>query len=74
VKIRLCKHNQGAEKLAKQIEEQFAGLNIKIKKCVKCCKICKQEHFVVVGKKVVKAPDSNVLLIRLKELTGHTES
>lgn len=69
MKIWLCKHNLGAEKLAKQIEEQFAGLNIKIKKCVKQCKICKQESFVVVNKQVVKATDSNVLLIRLRELT-----
>lgn len=71
MKIRLCKHNQDAEKLAKQIEEQFSGLNIKIKKCIKQCKICKQEPFVVADKQVVKATDSNELLIRLKELADN---
>lgn len=68
VKIRLCKRNQGVDKLAKQIEEQFIRVNIKIKKCVKQCKICKQEPFVVVDKQVIKAADSNVLLDQVREL------
>jgi len=68
MKIRLCEHNQGAEKLAKQLNEQFEGLNIKIKKCAKQCKTCKQEPFAVVDKQVIKATDSNVLLDQIREL------
>ena len=54
--------------MAQQLKEQFIGLNIKIKKCVKQCKICKQEPFVVVDKQVIKASDSNVLLDQVREL------
>jgi len=71
MEIRLCEHNQGAEKLVCQLKEQFVDLNIKIKKCVKQCKTCKQEPFMVVDRQVIKATDSNVLLEQVRELIEH---
>jgi len=68
MKIRLCEHNQGAEKLAKQLEEQFVGLNIKIKKCAKQCKVCRREPFAIANKYLIKASDSGELLPFLKQL------
>ena len=70
MKIRLCEHNQGAEKLACQLKEQFESLNIKIKKCAKQCKTCKRESFAMVDKNVVKASNSEELLTLLKALLG----
>lgn len=61
MKIRLCEHNQGAEKLALRLKEQFLGLNIKLKKCVKQCKICKSQPFALVAKKTVLASDTERL-------------
>jgi len=66
MKIRLCEHNQGAEKLAQQLKEQIAGLNIKIKKCAKQCKTCKHEPFAVVDKNVIKFSNSEELLSQLQ--------
>jgi uncharacterized protein YuzB (UPF0349 family) len=68
MKIRLCEHNQGVEKLAKQLEGQFTGLNIKIKKCAKQCKVCKREPFAVADGQLIKASDSVQLLFFLKQL------
>lgn len=68
MKIRLCEHNQGAEKLAQQLKEQFVGLNIKIKKCAKQCKVCKREPFAVVDKNLIKASSSEELLAQLRTM------
>ena len=68
MKIRLCEHNQGAEKLAKQLKGQFADLNIKIKKCAKQCKTCKHEPFAVVDKNIVKSSNSEDLLVLLQTM------
>ncbi len=68
MKIRLCEHNKGAEKLAQQLKEQFTDLNIKIKKCAKQCKSCKYEPFAVVDKNLIKASSSEELLAQLRTL------
>lgn len=68
MKIRLCEHNQGAEKLAQQLKGQFAGLNIKIKKCAKQCKTCKHEPFAMVDKNILKASNSEALLALLRTM------
>lgn len=61
MKIRLCEHNQGAEKLALRLKEQFSDLNIKLKKCVKQCKICKRQPFVMVDKQPILASNFDEL-------------
>ena len=58
MKIRLCEHNQGAEKLFQRLQTNYPDLNSKLKKCVKQCKICKRQPFIMADKQPILA--SNV--------------
>lgn len=61
MKIRLCQHNKGADKLADQLLAQYPDLDIKLKKCVKQCKKCKQKPLVMVDKQPFTAADKDEL-------------
>ena len=68
MKIRLCQHNKGADQLVQRLQTEFVGLNIKLKKCVKQCKICKSQPFALVAKKVILASDTDRLYADLASL------
>lgn len=53
MKIRFCEHTKGASQLAHRLQTQFPDLNIKIKKCVKECKVCKHQSFALVDKQPI---------------------
>ncbi|MCE1226964.1 MAG: DUF1450 domain-containing protein [Geobacteraceae bacterium] len=61
MKVRLCQHNKGADQLVQRLQAEFVDLNIKLKKCVKQCKICKKQPFAMVAKKVILASDTDRL-------------
>lgn len=65
MKVRLCQHNKGAEQLVHRLQAEFVDLNIKLKKCVKQCKICKSQPFALVAKKTVLASDTDGLYVDL---------
>lgn len=65
MKVRLCQHNKGAEQLVLRLQAEFVDLNIKLKKCIKQCKICKSQPFALVAKKVVFASDIDGLYANL---------
>ena len=73
MKIRLCQHNKGAEQLVQRLQAEFAGLNIKLKKCVKQCKICKSKPFALVAKQMVFASDTEQLYADLVGLFGRSK-
>jgi uncharacterized protein YuzB (UPF0349 family) len=73
MKIRLCQHNKGAEQLVQRLQTEFSGLNIKLKKCVKQCKICKRQPFAVVAKQVVLASDTEQLYVDIVGLFGQSK-
>lgn len=74
MKIRLCQHNQGAELLAERLLAQRPDLDIKLKKCAKKCKICKQQSFAVVDKQLVMAADDDALYGQLLVMMGYKNS
>lgn len=48
MKIRFCEHSpKGKSKLAKQLAQEFPGLDVKVKGCCKQCKICRETAFCV---------------------------
>ncbi|MDD2500566.1 MAG: DUF1450 domain-containing protein [Geobacter sp.] len=61
MKVRLCQHNKGAEQLVQRLQAEFVDMNIKLKRCVKQCKTCKNQPFALVAKKVVSASDAEQL-------------
>lgn len=54
-----------------RLQGQFPDLDIKLKKCAKQCKICKQQPFVLVDKKLFKNNDPELLY---NDLVGLLES
>ena len=74
MKIRFCQHNQGAGLLAQKLLAQRPDLDIKLKKCVKKCKICKQQPFAVVDKRLVMAADGDALYGQLLVLIDQDNS
>ena len=68
MKIRFCEHNKGKGKIFRQLEEEFPGVNIKIKKCVKQCGACRETPMAVVDKKKLTARDGDELYRKIVEL------
>jgi uncharacterized protein YuzB (UPF0349 family) len=71
MKIRGCERNKGADQLMLRLQAQFSGHDIKLKKCAKQCKICRQQSFVLVDKKLFKNSDPGLLY---NDLVGLLES
>jgi uncharacterized protein YuzB (UPF0349 family) len=71
MKIRGCERNRGSEQFMLRLQGQFPDLDIKLKKCAKQCKICKQQPFVLVDKKLFKNNDPELLY---NDLVGLLES
>lgn len=74
MKIRLCQHNQGSRLLTDKLLAQCPDLDIKLKKCAKKCKICKQQPFAVVDKQLVMAADGDALYGQLLVLIDRENS
>jgi uncharacterized protein YuzB (UPF0349 family) len=74
MKIRLCEHNKGSGQIASRLQTEFPDLNVKIKKCVKQCKVCKRQCFALVDKQPVISESSEdlytILLQRISVNTG----
>lgn len=68
MKIRFCEHNKGKGKVIRRLEEEFPGLNIKIKSCVKRCGLCREQPVAVVDKEKVTGRDGDELYARILEL------
>jgi len=68
MKIRLCRHNSGAEQRLARVQEQYPDCDLKLKACAKQCKTCKRQPFVVVDKILVHAETEALLWQRLQEL------
>jgi len=51
MKIRICTHNKGSERNFEQLKIRFPERDIKLKKCVKQCKICKEQQFICIDKR-----------------------
>jgi uncharacterized protein YuzB (UPF0349 family) len=67
-KIRFCEHNKGKGKVLRRLEEEFPDLNIKVRKCVKQCGICREQPVAVVDKTKVTGKDGDDLYARIIEL------
>jgi uncharacterized protein YuzB (UPF0349 family) len=70
LKIRFCEHNKGKGKVVRRLEEEFPNLNVKIKKCIKQCGICRDLPVAVVDKKKVTGADGDELYRKIIELIG----
>ena len=68
MKIRFCEHNKGKGKVIRRLEEEFPGLNVKVKSCVKQCGSCRDQPVAVVDKKKVTGKDGDELYDRIIEL------
>lgn len=68
LKIRFCENNKGKGKVVRRLEEEFPDLNIKVKKCVKQCGICREQPVAVVDKKKVTGKDGDELYAKIIEL------
>jgi len=74
MKIRFCEHNKGKGKIFRQLQEEFPGVNIKIKKCVKQCGACRETPMAVVDKKKLTARDGDELYRKIVELIRNAGS
>ena len=61
MKIRFCENNKGTGKVSKKLKENYPGLDIKRKDCVKKCGPCKKSPFVLIKGEVVKADSGEEL-------------
>lgn len=68
MKIRFCENNKGKGKVLRRLEEEFPGLNIKVKSCVKQCGSCRDQPVAVVDKKKVAGRDGDDLYVKIVEL------
>lgn len=68
MKIRFCEHNNGKGKVVRRLEEEFPGLNVKVKSCVKQCGNCRDQPIAVVDKKKVTGKDGDNLYAKIVEL------
>lgn len=68
MKIRFCENNKGKGKVIRRLEDEFPGLDIKIKKCVKQCGSCREMPIAVVDKKKVSGRDGNDLYEKILDL------
>jgi uncharacterized protein YuzB (UPF0349 family) len=60
-KIRFCEHNKGKGKVVRRLQEEFPGLNVKVKSCVKQCGSCRDIPVATVDKKKVTGKDGDEL-------------
>ena len=68
MKIRFCEHNKGKGKVLRRLEEEFPALNIKVKKCVKQCGICREQPVAIVDKVKVTGADGDDLYAKILDL------
>ena len=68
MKIRFCEHNKGKGKVLRRLEEEFPGLNLKVKKCIKQCGSCREQPVAVVDKVKVTGKDGDDLYAKLRAL------
>lgn len=68
MKIRFCEHNKGKGKVVRRLEEEFPGLNIKIKSCVKQCGTCREQPVAIVDKVKVTGKDGDDLYRKIIEM------
>ena len=61
MKIRFCEHNKGKGKVIRRLEEEFPGLNIKVKNCIKQCGTCSDRPVATVDKVKVTGKDGDDL-------------
>lgn len=74
MKIRFCQHNHCSGLLAQKLHAQCPDLDIKLKKCAKKCKTCKQQPFAVVDRQLVVAADGDALYSQLLVLIDQENS
>lgn len=49
MKLRVCKNSpKGRNRFARELAEAFPGLDIKVKGCVKQCRLCREQPFVMI--------------------------
>lgn len=68
MKIRFCEHNKGKGKVFRRLQEDFPGLNIKVKDCIKQCGACSETPMATVDKKKVVAKSGDELYGKILEL------
>lgn len=68
MKIRFCENNKGKGKVIRRLEEEFPDLNIKIKKCVKQCGICREQPIAIVDKVKMIGKDGDDLYRKIIEM------
>lgn len=73
MKIRLCEHNPGAEKLVQQLRDYCDGLDIKAKKCAKQCKLCRSRSLALVDKQLVTAATPEALQALLQDMIDRAQ-
>lgn len=73
-KIRFCEHNKGKGKVVRKLEEEFPDADIKVKKCVKQCGVCRELPMAVVNKVRVTGTDGDDLYQKItKQLQAAQE-
>jgi uncharacterized protein YuzB (UPF0349 family) len=71
MKIKYCCNNmkQGTKHMYSMIEEQHPDIKQKKKDCLGCCKMCKKQCVVEVGKNgYICADNAELLYMKLKQL------
>jgi len=68
MKIRFCENNKGKGKVYRRMQEEFPGLNVKVKECVKQCSSCREMPTATVDKKKVIGRDGDELYRNIIEL------
>lgn len=65
MKIRFCDHNKGKGKVFRALSEENPDLNIKIKKCIKQCGVCRDTPVATVDNVRVVGKDGDALYLAL---------
>lgn len=71
MKIKLCRHNRWTDELQSRLNEQCTG-ELKVKDCLKQCKICRKQPLVQLKKQVLTGEAPDELIRQLNEITAET--
>ena len=59
MKVRLCEHSpKGKNRFVKELQQQFPHFDVKVKDCIKRCKICEEQPFAVIDDRTVISGDT----------------
>jgi len=73
MKVRFCEHNKGKGKAIRRLEEEFPGLDMKVKNCIGQCGPCHKSPFAVVEGKIVRGIDGDDLYRKIVHEMEHAK-